>query len=75
MLSITMQPTDATTVIEGQKCRVWSGQTEGGCNVRVFVRLVAAAEGQDMAELEAELAQSPAPKETRPLWAVLRGND
>lgn len=46
---------------DGIHCRVWEGMTESGVKVECLIPRIAAREGQDMAQFEAELQEHRAP--------------
>ena len=39
-ITLTLTPTDRIEAVEGQECRIWTGQDDTGAPVVAFIRLV-----------------------------------
>jgi hypothetical protein len=70
-MKITIESTNRKTFVNGNEVRVWNGMTEGGMPCIVFVSMLAAIDGRDTPEFEAELTELPLPLELVDLWKVL----
>ena len=61
-MRLQIEPTEIVTILDGVECRVWSGVTEGGAQVFVFVHRVAVRSGEPGGELlAAELREMEQP--------------
>lgn len=66
-MKITIESTTRIVLVktsmlaDGIECRVWEGETAGGVKVEALIPRIAAREGQDLAQFEAELQEQRAP--------------
>lgn len=65
-MKLTLEPTDRVHGIDGTKCRLWKGTTEGGVPVHAYIAIVS-PQTHDAAVAEifaAELNAMPEPRVT-----------
>lgn len=62
-MKITAESTDAITVVDGARTRVWKGRTEGGVECTLFIARVAVHVDEDHEEFRRELETMPPPRE------------
>lgn len=58
-MKITIEHTSDQVSVQGVRCRVWQGMTEGGVDCLVFVPLVTVARDADNSEFERVLREVP----------------
>lgn len=60
-MTITVTSTSKIVNLSGIDCRIWEGVTSGGVKVHCFIPRVAAGEGEDLSQFEAELKEQAPP--------------
>lgn len=60
-LTLTIEPTDQTTKLDGVEVRLWEGRSPNGVSCLVFVHRIAVHQGFDRSEFDAELSAKPQP--------------
>lgn len=60
-MKVTIESTTMMVEADGVQCRIWEGETERGVKVQCLIARVAALEGEDLSQFEAELEQMRAP--------------
>lgn len=73
-MKITIESTTKIVELDGIPGRVWEGVSEGGVKIICFITRVAAQEGQDLNQFEAELQEQKIPSaevEAIPLRLIL----
>jgi hypothetical protein len=67
LMKITIENTTQMVMLEESKgevlCRVWEGETETGVKVQVLIPRIAAKNGSDFKQFEAELLETRAPSD------------
>lgn len=62
-MQIVITPTPEFVILDGQPCRKWSGKTDGGSTVEVFVRMIKVDDAATVDALKAaNLKQAKPPK-------------
>jgi hypothetical protein len=70
-LTITIEPTDRLTTIDGAPVRAWAGRTADGVPCTVFVRLVAVDRDEDATAFNQTLLEQLSPGRHVPLSMAL----
>lgn len=73
-MKVTLQSTTKLVELNGVPARIWEGETESGIKVHAFMTRIAAREGEDLSQFEAELKECAKPSadvEAYPLRLVL----
>ena len=73
-MKISIESTSRIVIADGIECRIWVGKTEHGIEIECLIPRIAARNGQDLSQFEAELKEHRAPTadmEAFPLRMIL----
>jgi hypothetical protein len=60
-MKVQLESTTKIVELNGVPARIWEGHTESGIEVHAFVTRIAAKEGEDLSQFEAELQECAKP--------------
>ena len=73
-MKVKLESTLKIVELNGVPARIWEGETESGIKVHAFITRIAAAEGSDLRQFDAELKECRQPSadvQSYPLRLVL----